>query len=235
MKLIHWQPGKTTTDFSKENIHVYCLAIDEHLQHLERYQAHLNKAEQKNASRYHFEKDQQRSTISRGSLREILSAYLQQASKEIQFQLTEYDKPLLINNHPLQFNVTHSGNLVLIAVALDLLVGIDVEDTSREIEYQELAQRFFATNEAAAVAKLTGESLKQAFFNVWTRKEAFVKAIGEGLSYPLADFEVSTLPEERSTLLALKRQPEQAQQWQFISFQPRPGYQAALISRDIYY
>ena len=148
----------------------------------------LCKEEQKRANAFYFEKDKRHFIASRYALRQILGQYLQTEPSDLQFSYSKFEKPSLID-FDIHFNVSHSYGKALIAVAKNP-VGIDIEWSLREVELKELAQRFFSCNEAEQFLKLEDSVMQRYFFNIWTKKEAVIKAIGDGLSYPLDRFHV---------------------------------------------
>ncbi len=128
----------------------------------------------------------------------------------------------------LRFNVTHTQGLALYAVANGREVGIDVERIRPELVDGDFAERFFSPREVAALRMLPVGLRPEAFFNCWTRKEAYAKARGDGLSLPLKQFDVSLAPREPAALLSTKGDPLEAARWSLSALHPGPGYVAAL-------
>ena len=148
------------------------------------------------ADRFHFERDRRRFIVARGTLRKLLGSYLEIPSAGIKFGYAKYGKPLVAESPAqIHFNVSHSEERALYAISGKHPVGVDIEYLNRDIEYHGLARRFFSHNEWAALESLPDSSRKRAFFACWTRKEAIVKAIGDGLSLPLDRFEVAIAPD----------------------------------------
>jgi 4'-phosphopantetheinyl transferase len=136
-------------------------------------------------------RDQTLFVLARGLMRTVLASYLDCKCHEVRFAANDYGKPILhadARHPPLQFNLTHSRGAAALAVSRDREVGIDVEERQRPVEYLALAQRFFAATEARHLQELREEQRGDAFFAIWTLKEAFVKGIGRGLSFPLDAF-----------------------------------------------
>ena len=136
-------------------------------------------------------RDQTLFVLARGLMRTVLASYLGCQCHEVRFAANDYGKPILHADagHPsLQFNLTHSRGAAALAVSWHCEVGIDVEERHRQVEYLALAQRFFAAAEARHLQQLRDEHRGDAFFAIWTLKEAFVKGIGRGLSFPLDAF-----------------------------------------------
>ena len=128
-----------------------------------------------------------------------------------------------------QFNLSHSRELALLAVTTLPAVGIDIEWMRPLDDMMGIAARFFAAGERARLAEMPAAQRHHAFFDCWTRKEAYIKAIGEGLSRPLHQFEVAFGPHEPARLLSVADDPAEAQRWSLRGFNPAPGYAAALV------
>nr|ASV46661.1 hypothetical protein [uncultured bacterium] len=129
----------------------------------------------------------------------------------------------------IRFNVSHSGEMALYAFARGRELGVDVEEVRRMEDGLHIAERFFSQAEVAVFRSLPEEIRDDAFFNCWTRKEAYIKAVGEGLSFPLHVFDVSLAPGEPARLLA-SRDPQQAERWSLRGLpDPAPGYRAAIV------
>lgn len=185
------------------------------------------------AGRFRSERLRQHFVLCRGALREILGHYTGRDPRDLLFHQGRYGKPMLAHTHleadRLQFNVTHSENLALLAVTLDSVVGVDVERVRPLPDADRLAERFFAPREYDQYRAHPVRERPLAFFTCWTRKEAFIKALGEGLSHPLHRFEVTLDPagparicEPGGTLLS---------GWSLHGFAPAEEYCAAVAVR----
>jgi 4'-phosphopantetheinyl transferase len=153
---------------------------------------------------------------------------------EIVFSFTQFGKPFVIAPQPLvrPFNVAHTDGMVLFADCPSGSVGVDVERISRRTDVA-LAERYFAKPEVEYVMDHFDADMKlRAFLRVWTLKESFIKAIGTGLSMPLADFAFEDIDDQRPTVKMLNPSLEDGRQWQFITFSPRDGYIAAVAIGD---
>jgi 4'-phosphopantetheinyl transferase len=179
------------------------------------------------AMRYRVERPRSDYILTRGTLRLLLSRYLGIAATEFNFQYTEYGKPFLANSD-LHFNVSHTDGLALLAFVRNRQIGIDVEKVRAQDDLQKLAERFFSTHERHSLRNLAGRELHNAFFRCWTRKEAYIKAVGEGLSLPLHQFDVSLEPNPTEALIATRPDPEQATRWTIRDVPVASGYVAAL-------
>ena len=147
------------------------------------------------------------------------------------FYYNQYGKPSLapeFSSTLLNFNLSHSGSMALFAITRNMEIGVDVERVHSDFEYEEIAKRFFSVNEVAALRTIPTEKKLEAFYNCWTRKEAYVKAHGKGLSLPLDSFDVSFAPGEPPMLLLTRDDPQERSLWTFLDQKPDPGYVGAL-------
>jgi 4'-phosphopantetheinyl transferase len=187
--------------------------------------------EQERAARFKFAKDRRRYVLAHAALRQILARYLQTDAARLKFRVGAHGKPELVppaNRLLLQFNLSHSHEAALIAVTHRRQIGVDVEYIKRDFAWVEIAERFFSPAEVAKLQALAPELQQRAFFACWTRKEAYIKAKGGGLSIPLQDFEVSLAPKEPPALLAHRGDPEEVNRWRFSEIEAGLDYAAAL-------
>jgi 4'-phosphopantetheinyl transferase len=194
----------------------------------------LSDDELEKANRYRFQVHRNRYIVSRGALRKILGHYLGLSPGLLHFRYNSYGKPALDNAYkgePLEFNISHSHELCLAAVTRAHPIGVDIEYIRSDLADEQIARRFFSQREVAMLLSLPEELRKEAFFNCWTRKEAFIKAIGEGLSMPLDRFDVSLTPGEQAVLLETRPDPAQVLHWNMCAFDVGQGYAAALVVR----
>jgi len=200
----------------KHEVHVWRAALDDLRACLDNLSEILSDDEQERAKRYRFRKDRERFVLARGLLRRILSRYADLSPKQLKFDYNAYGKPDLkeeLNRHELRFNVSHSGGLALYAVTCGRALGVDVERIRAEFCDEQIAEQFFSPAEVAALRALPASLQPQAFFNCWTRKEAYIKARGKGLSMPLDQFDVSLAPGEPVALLKNRYDSEEASRW----------------------
>ncbi len=191
----------------------------------------LSTDEQQRASRFHFQRDRNHFVLARGILRTILSRYLNVSPDQIVFSFSEYGKPALsleMDDRTLRFNVTHSHDIALYAVTRGREIGIDIELVREDFASLEIAEHFFSPTEVSMLYSLPHASRAKAFFDCWTRKEAYIKARGEGLSYPLHKFTVSLDPQSPTGLLSVDDDPSQAARWTLVELLAGQGYRAAL-------
>ena len=190
----------------------------------------LSSDEQVRAGRFYFERDRSRFVITRGSLRSILARYVNVPARELVFSYSDHGKPSLAfpESSDVTFNVSHSGDLSLVVVSRRRLVGVDVERIRPETATEDIAGRFFSTEEVRELMRLPEDLRSAGFFNCWTRKEAYIKALGEGLSHPLDSFAISLSPEVPVVLLWSGDDPEEKNRWRLEALHPGAGYIAAL-------
>ena len=163
----------------------------------------LSRDEQNRADRFHFEHDRRRFIVARGKLRQLLSRHFQIAPAAIVFSYMKNGKPFVPGNTAeVHFNLSHSEDCALYAISSSFRLGVDIECLNHEIDCLGMARRFFTQSESAALAHLEAAHQKRAFFACWTRKEAVIKATGDGLSLPLDQFEVTVQAEDEPRLLA---------------------------------
>ena len=184
------------------------------------------------ADRYVFPRDAERYVLARAALRQVLGAVLQVAPESLAFHYAAHGKPQLAGDHAdrgLEFNVSHSGSVALIAWAFGAALGVDIEALRQTSDQEALVRRYFSAAENATFFALAAPLRQRAFFDCWSRKEALVKALGQGLSYPLKDFDVSLHPDEPARLQRLKSQPGESSGWCLTALPVAEGYAAALV------
>jgi 4'-phosphopantetheinyl transferase len=226
----YWIQPPADLDLGMNEVHVWRISLATSSRTLQQVGQVLTEEEHAKAQRYYFEKDRNHWTIARGTLRILLGKYLQTDPRTIRFGSNEYGKPHLeypILQPPFQFNISHSGDLALYAFTRSRELGVDVE-YKREIDYDELAKYSFSPQEQAKLLPLSNEQKHIAFYNCWTRKEAYIKARGMGLSLPLNLFDVSLLPEEPTALLQSREDPREVERWSMQALEPGTGYAGAL-------
>jgi 4'-phosphopantetheinyl transferase len=183
------------------------------------------------ANRFHFERDRIHFTRCRSALRGLLAGYLAIAANEIRFEYLTSGKPQIAaeqNQQALQFNVSHSANMALIAVGTEHRIGVDIEKIRGDVDAMSLAERFFSLRERAGLQALPDHLRVTGFFACWTRKEAFLKATGDGLSFPLADFSVTTHPDLHPELEDISGNTETGKRWFLADLTVAEGYRATV-------
>ena len=213
-------------------VHVWAAWLDLPASAREEYQKVLSIGELDQASRFHFDRDRNRYVSAHGVLRQVLGSYLGRPAASLEFERGTNGKPGLAaeaRSCGLQFNLAHSEALALIAVALDTPVGVDVERIRGLPDGEQLVTRFFSHREASDYRLLPEHQRTEAFFNLWTRKEAWLKATGEGIAHLLDQVEVTFRPGEPARLLSLSQGFPQPSDWSLFDLSPAPGFAAACV------
>ena len=229
--LSSWRPPPTTFELQNDEVHVWRAALDPPAGQVWGLWTLLSADERRTAERFHFQTHRSRYIIGRGLLRTILSRYLNRAPGRLRFCYGPYGKPALVEAYGeevLCFNVSHSRDLALFAVTRSRALGVDIEHVASDLAGQQLAERFFSPREVAALRTLPVHLRQEAFFTCWTRKEAYLKARGEGLMLALEQFDVSLVPGEPAALLNTQEGSQEASRWSLQDLFPGPGYVAAL-------
>jgi 4'-phosphopantetheinyl transferase len=216
----------------QDEVHVWQARLDRTAAELRVLSETLTPNEIVRAERFRFPRDRERFIAARGLLRALLAGYTGQPPDELRFTASEHGKPQLAAPpeapHTLRFNVTHSGHFALYAVARGREVGVDLEWMHKDLDFAGVADRFFSPREASALRTLPREARREAFFAFWTRKEAYVKARGRGLSLGLDTFDVSLGPGGPPALVRQTGEPASSGCWSVYGFTPAAGYVAAL-------
>lgn len=211
-------------------VHVWRATLDRPPQVTERMLRLLSADERERAARFHFARDRSRFIVGRAVLRTLLARYLGAAPEELAFQYGEFRKPALPGGPA--FNLSHSGAVALYAFSAYTEVGIDVELDDADFASERIAERFFSPAEVQALRSLPLQQQPRAFLSCWTRKEAFIKARGDGLSLPLDSFDVTLAPELPAALLRTAWCSDEARHWQMQDISDRKaGYVAAVAVR----
>jgi 4'-phosphopantetheinyl transferase len=215
----------------QDEVHIWRVGLDWSPVRMRAFNAILSSDEQQRAERFHFAVDRVRYVVGRGALRTILARCMNvNAADRLRFEYGAFGKPQLAGGSaeiPLQFNLSHSGELILIALATGRAVGTDVERVREDVEVERIAASFFSPQEQRDLQSLPARLRVQAFFDCWTRKEAYIKAVGNGLSLPLDQFDVCFLPGQECRLLATRPDPAEARRWVIRALDVGPDYRAA--------
>ena len=192
----------------------------------------LSAEELDRADRFRFPHLRENFVLSHAALRAILARYLQIRPPAISFHTGEYGKPEIcepLNPRNLQFNLSHSGEWAIIAVTQGRAVGVDIEKFRADVEHIDLAHRYFSEREYQSLLELPVDKRERAFFACWTRKEAFIKALGEGLSCPLSQFSVTVSPDDAPALQNVDNNPAVVSRWHFANFQPGEDHYGTVV------
>lgn len=192
----------------------------------------LSADEIQRAIRFHFPADRDRFIAAHGILREILGRYLHCRPGDLAFSFNQYGKPALVNSN-LEFNLSHSNDFALLAVTQGRKIGVDVEHIRTDMELESIARRNFSKIEVDELMSLPPEKREIGFFNCWTRKEAYIKAHGVGLSLPLDCFDVSLSPDQPAILRATRPHKQEASFWTLQSLDIDLHYAGALAAEGL--
>lgn len=195
--------------------HLWRMGLDLPQEQVERLAGLLSSDEQAQAGKFVFEQDRRRYLIAHAAMRLILGAYLKADPLQIRFSRSMTGKPYLPTGD-LSFNLSHSGDLAVLAVAKEREVGVDVEQIRPLPDLEDLMQEIFTAQELKKLHKLNKEERTIAFFRGWTRKEAYLKGRGLGLSTSSREVEVSMLPDETPRLIHVEGEPEEIERWRLI-------------------
>jgi 4'-phosphopantetheinyl transferase len=230
-----WRQGPKDPAIWQNEVHVWRTRLD--LDWSWTMDEALTLEDRARADRFRFESDRRRFCVARASMRIVLARYLKLKPSRLQIELGDYGKPFFADakaSQGLRFNLSHSNQIALMAVTRDREVGIDVEYMRHDFATNEVADHFFSPAEVQQFRSTPSEMKTQSFFNGWTRKEAYIKARGEGLSCPLDQFDVSIRPDERPMLLNSRVDPDDVSRWAFQNLHAGEGYAAALAVEGQY-
>lgn len=217
------------------SIHVWSLGLDDPAD--VESEAHvLSSDELARSRRFLFARDRIRFIRCRSALRGLLATYLETTASDIRFEYLSCGKPQVAchqNPQALQFNVSHSASMALIAVGSNCQLGVDIEKIRWDVDTPHQAERFFSPRERASLRALPDHLRVPGFFACWTRKEAFLKATGDGLSFPLEDFSVTTHPDLDPGLEEIQGNTEEVRQWFLADLSVLDGYRATIAVRDV--
>ena len=226
-----WSPAPKDLILADNEVHVWRAQLELSLSQVQELRGILTDDELDRANRFSFEIDRQRFIAARGTLRSILSRYITMHPSHLRFHYNQYGKPFLapeFSAYLFNFNLSHSGSMALYAITWNMEIGVDVERVRSDFEYEAIAERFFSANEVAILRTIPTEKKLEAFYNCWTRKEAYIKAHGKGLSLPLDSFDVSFAPWQPPMLLITKDEPQERSLWTILDLKLRLGYVGAL-------
>jgi 4'-phosphopantetheinyl transferase len=224
-----WRSCPDDFEIATGKLHIWRIALDVPLTLLSALGAELSEAEQKQAERFRTDLLRQRYTAAHAALRRILAQYVHQPAAKLQFKLGEYGKPHLISENGFTFNLSHSNAWALCAVSRQQPVGVDIEWMKPLPDLELVAKRFFSRREQQAFATLPEADKPRGFFQCWTRKEAFIKALGTGLTHPLDSFDVTLRPDEEAKMLEIRSAT--AESWSLAHLEPAEGYVGAVVLR----
>jgi 4'-phosphopantetheinyl transferase len=209
-------------------IHVWSVQLDPPASEVERLGRTLAEDEWARAHRFRFEQHRRQYVVGRGALRTLLGAYLGERPEAIRFRYGPRGKPFLDAPGDLQFNLSNSHEMALVGFVRGPEIGVDIEYLKPMPDCEPISERFFSESERRVLRGIPGRAKELAFFNCWTRKEAYLKAVGEGLAAPLDSFDVTLAPDDPPRMLTLEGNPERAARWFFHHLVPAEQYVGAV-------
>jgi 4'-phosphopantetheinyl transferase len=226
-----WKTTPANLELPSDRIDIWRVCLDSFESPEPGFSGILSQDEVARASRFHFENDRRRFVRCRIALRALLGSYLDVPPAGIRFRYGGNGKPEIAgpqHSRGLRFNVSNSRGLALIAVSSGRAIGVDIERVRPKVECLDIARRFFSAREIEALLALGENKRQEAFFACWTRKEAFLKSTGDGLTCPLSEFSVSVDPDGPAELWDVKGDPNAVSHWCLESVRPGAGYIGAL-------
>ena len=225
-----WQSPSSQPVLAKNHVHIWRASLDLPAEEIDRLTTLLSEDELSRANRYRFPQHRRRFIVARGILRQLLAAYLNVDSNYLGFDYSSRGKPRLkecLFGSNLQFNISHSDELALYAITSDRRIGVDLEYLRSMDDVAKIARRFFSAAESELIASLSGNEQKQVFFELWTAKEAYLKATGEGIGGLLDGVEIS-LSNQDTSLLSIRGDTKLATNWLVDRFFPSVDYVATV-------
>ena len=231
---IDWNRPEGLPVLDEGEVHVWCADLQEAGSIASRLERLLSEDERRRAAAFYFEEDRCRFMMARAVLRELLGSYLHIDPGVLRFALDAYGKPWLA--HPtgldeMHFNVAHSHGLALYALARDRTVGVDVEQVRAEFPYEGIAAQFFSSDENAVLRTMPVSLRSERFFLYWTCKEAYLKAIGAGLGFPLESIHVDVGSDGGPARVQIEGKPGEGSHWSIMQLTPSDGYTGAIAVR----
>jgi 4'-phosphopantetheinyl transferase len=226
-----WGEPPGLADIGKDEAHVWRARLECSAERLRELEGWLHGDELERARRFRFPLHRERFVSRRGILRLLLGRYLRIAPADVEFEYTRYGKPQLARRHGtgLRFNLSHSHDLALFVLTRGREAGVDLERIRPDLYPECDPQGFFSAREVAALRALAPARRPAAFFELWVRKEAYMKAKGMGLYLALDSFDVSLGDAEPARLLRTAPDPRDAERWTMVALHPAPQYAGALV------
>jgi 4'-phosphopantetheinyl transferase len=221
-----WTRLATPLALADNELHVWRASLDLSTELLHRVESTLNANEKERAKRFLIPQAREHFLAARGILRDLLGMYLEIDPAKVELRYGPQGKPSLsaVHNSEICFSVSHSQGMGLFVFARGNEVGVDMEESKPNFKGMEIASHFFSGEEIAGLAKLSPTQVNEAFFRCWTRKEAYVKARGQGLSIPLRSFTVSSSTKEQSL------RDEKGTVWSCYALEPAQGFSGAVVA-----
>lgn len=214
-------------------MHLWIVRLEASEDNFARCRSWLSPEEIVRAERFHFDRHRRVFALGRAALRALLGSYLGIDREELRFVYGTQGKPALADSAcPLRFNVSNSGNLAAYAFTTACEIGVDIEMHRALHDFENIARRFFSAEETAELLELPEAEKTTAFFHCWSRKEAYIKAMGGGLSIPLDSFRVTLQPGVAARMVSLGGSEDAARGWTLHDFDPAPDCAGAIAYPD---
>ena len=227
-----WKRTPIPLELKKDEVHLWSVSVAAPPSQVKKLLGGLSSDEISQAKRFHFQQDRQRFMWRRALLRLILGRYLGVDPSGLAFRYGPYGKPYLLNPPDrirLNFNLSHSDGLALVAITRDREVGVDLEHVHRDFPWEDLADRFFSRKETEALHALPKAVQCETFFRRWTAKEAYLKATGMGISIPMDQIETFPIPDCKRNVFGVRGPFQESKDWTLAELTPVTGYVAALV------
>lgn len=224
-----WSPSRVLPILGVGDVHVWAFHLDVASLRRVLLEPLLSKDETARAQRFKFARDRERYIVGRAVLRCILASYRNDDPRALRFEYGEHGKPRFAAQERQwpRFNLAHSDGLALCAITRETEIGVDLERVVDLPDGEVVARDYFSTLEREALAQVPPDERSAAFFNCWTRKEAYLKAVSQGLAAPLDRFDVTLAPGEPARMLAIDGSSQEAQRWTLHSLEPAAGFVGA--------
>jgi 4'-phosphopantetheinyl transferase len=229
----NWQTAASTPRLAAGEVHIWQVRLDIADGRWQPLMALLADDERAKAESFHFARHRRRHAVSRAALRTLLGQYLDRPPRKIEITYNAYGKPRLADDsHRIKFNLSHTQEIMLAAFVLDSEVGIDIEFVTRNVDGMAIGQRWFSAREYHMLQAIPEHERIDAFFRVWSRKEAYIKARGEGISHPLHRFSVA-MDKHAPRLIEHQDDARETSRWRFIDIDVAEGYRAAVAVETV--
>jgi 4'-phosphopantetheinyl transferase len=226
-----WVTPETLPELNPGDIHVWRLSLRSPDGNFQPFTETLDASERERGSRFLFEKHRERFVVGRAHVRELLAKYVGCEPNEFEYAYDNLGKPRFKDDslsQRIQFNFSNSADLGLLAVTLQTELGVDLEKIRPMSDMMGMAKRYFADSETEQLFRLPESQRPDAFFRCWTRKEAYLKAVGKGLTFPLRDVEVTLLADDPCMIRNINSEADDANRWSLVHIPPCVGYHGAL-------
>jgi 4'-phosphopantetheinyl transferase len=214
-------------------VHLWIVRLEASEDNFARCRSWLSPEETVRVERFYFDRHRRAFALGRAALRALLGSYLGMEAADLRFVYGPQGKPALADSAcPLRFNVSNSGNLAAYAFTIGCEIGVDIEMHRGLSDFENIARRFFSPEETEELLALPEAEKTTAFFHCWSRKEAYIKAMGGGLSIPLDSFRVTLQPDVAARMVSLGGSEDAARGWTLHDFDPAPDFAGAIAYPD---